>query len=141
MDKLTPERRSHNMSRIRSRDTKPEKMVRSLLHRMGCRFRLHRKDLPGKPDIVLPKHHTVIFVHGCYWHRHPDCRFAYRPKSNIQFWENKFQENTARDARQIQQLTTLGWRALIVWECETRNLEVLGERLRRELPIKHLGDN
>lgn len=141
MDKLTPERRSRNMSRIRSRDTKPEKLVRSLLHRMGCRFRLHRKDLPGKPDIVLPKHHTVIFVHGCYWHRHPDCRFAYRPKSNIQFWENKFQENTARDARQIQQLTTLGWRALIVWECETRNLEVLGERLRRELPIKHLGDN
>ena len=141
MDKLTPERRSHNMSRIRSRDTKPEKLVRSLLHRMGCRFRLHRKDLPGKPDIVLPKHHTVILVHGCYWHRHPDCRFAYLPKSNRQFWENKFQENIARDARQIQQLTILGWRALIVLECETRNMEVMRERLRRELPIKLQGDN
>ena len=141
MDKLRPERRSWNMSRIRSRDTKPEKLVRSLLHRMGCRFRLHRKDLPGKPDIVLPKYQTAILVHGCYWHRHPDCRFAYTPKSNRQFWENKFQENIARDARQVQHLTALGWRALIIWECETRNPEVLAERLRRELPIKIRGEN
>lgn len=141
MDKLTPERRSWNMSRIHSRDTKPEKLVRSLLHRMGYRFRLHRKDLPGKPDIVLPRYRTAILVHGCYWHRHPDCRFAYTPKSNRQFWENKFQENIARDARQIQRLAALGWRALIVWECETRNLDVLAERLRRELPSKHRGEN
>ena len=141
MDKLTPERRSWNMSRIRSRDTEPEKLVRSLLHRMGCRFRLHRKDLPGKPDIVLPMYQAAILVHGCYWHRHPDCRFAYTPKSNRQFWENKFQENIDRDARQIQRLAALGWRALIVWECETRNLDVLAERLRRELPIKPRGEN
>lgn len=140
MDKLTPELRSRNMSRIRSRDTGPEKRVRALLHRMGYRFRLHRKDLPGKPDIVLPRHQTAILVHGCYWHRHPDCRFSYTPKSNRQFWENKFRENTARDARQLRELTTLGWRALIIWECETRNPEVLSERLRRELPIKPKGE-
>lgn len=141
MDKLTRERRSWNMSRIRSRDTRPEKLVRSLLHRMGYRFRLHRKDLPGKPDIVLPRYRTAILVHGCYWHRHPDCRFAYTPKSNILFWENKFRENIARDACQVQHLTALGWYALIIWECETRNLEVLAERLRRELPIKLRGEN
>lgn len=140
MDNLTPERRRRNMSRIRSRDTKPEKLARSLLHRMGYRFRLHRKDLPGKPDIVLPRHQTAILVHGCYWHRHPDCRFAYTPKSNTRFWERKFQENIARDARQTRELTASGWRVLIIWECETRNLEVLGKRLRRELLLKPQGD-
>ena len=105
MDTLTPERRSWNMSRIRSGDTAPERLVRSLLHRMGYRFRLHRKDLPGKPDIVLPRHQTVILVHGCYWHRHADCRLAYSPKSNMDFWQAKFRENVSRDLRQSQELT------------------------------------
>ena len=140
MDRLTPERRSWNMSRIRNRDTRPEKLVRSLLHRMGFRFRLHRKDLPGKPDIILPRHHAVVMVHGCYWHRHPGCHFAYTPKSNQEFWENKFRDNINRDLRQQQELTALGWRVLTVWECETRYPETLSERLRRELPVQHQGE-
>ena len=133
MDTLTPERRSWNMSRIRSRDTAPERLVRSLLHRMGYRFRLHRADLPGKPDIVLPRHNTVILVHGCYWHRHADCRLAYSPKSNTDFWQAKFRENVSRDLRQSQELTELGWRVITVWECETTELRVLAERLIKDL--------
>lgn len=140
MDRLTPERRSWNMSRIRNRDTRPEKLVRSLLHRMGFRFRLHRKDLPGKPDIILPRHHAVVMVHGCYWHRHPGCHFAYTPKSNQEFWVNKFRDNINRDLRQQQELTALGWRVLTVWECETRDPETLSERLRRELPVQPQGE-
>ena len=133
MDTLTPERRSWNMSRIRSRDTAPERLVRSLLHRMGYRFRLHRSDLPGKPDIVLPRHKTVVLVHGCYWHRHADCRLAYSPKSNVDFWQAKFRENVSRDLRQSQELTELGWRVITVWECETTELRVLAERLLQDL--------
>lgn len=133
MDTLTPERRSWNMSRIRSRDTAPERLVRSLLHRMGYRFRLHREDLPGKPDIVLPRHNTVILVHGCYWHRHADCRLAYNPKSNTDFWQAKFRENVSRDLRQSQELTELGWRVITVWECETTETRVLAERLIKDL--------
>ena len=133
MDRLTPEQRSWNMSRIRSGNTGPERRTRSLLHRMGYRFRLHRKDLPGRPDIVLPGHRTAVLVHGCYWHRHPGCRFAYTPKSNLEFWQAKFRENTARDARQRQELLELGWRVITVWECETRTPDKLAERLRLEL--------
>jgi DNA mismatch endonuclease (patch repair protein) len=94
-DTISPARRSWNMSRIRSKNTKPEIVVRSTLHKMGFRFRLHRKDLPGTPDIVLPKHNTVIFVQGCFWHRHQGCKYAYTPKSRAEFWEKKFAENTA----------------------------------------------
>lgn len=133
MDSLTPERRSWNMSRIKSGDTKPERLVRSLLHRMGYRFRLHRKDLPGRPDIVLPKYRSVILVHGCYWHRHPGCRFAYTPKSNLEFWQAKFDENVSRDERQNRQLSELGWRVITVWECETKEMAALAERLGREI--------
>lgn len=133
MDTLTPERRSWNMSRIRGSDTTPERLVRSLLHRMGYRFRLHRKDLPGRPDIVLPRYRTVVLVHGCYWHRHPGCRLAYTPKSNADFWRAKFRENVSRDVRQSQELTALGWRVITVWECETRELRVLSERLLQDL--------
>lgn len=135
MDTLTPERRSWNMSRIRSSDTTPERLVRSLLHRMGYRFRLYREDLPGKPDIVLPRHRTVILVHGCYWHRHADCRLAYSPKSNTHFWQAKFRENVSRDLRQFQELTKLGWRVITVWECETTKLRVLAERLLQDLSL------
>lgn len=106
------------MSRIRSANTKPELCVRSLLHRMGFRFRLHRKDLPGRPDIVLSRLKTVIFVHGCYWHRHPGCRFAYEPKSRVEFWTAKFRDNVERDKRNLDALEALGWRVLVIWECE-----------------------
>lgn len=133
MDSLTPERRSWNMSRIKSGNTKPERLVRSLLHRMGYRFRLHRKDLPGRPDIVLPRYRRVVLVHGCYWHRHPGCRLAYTPKSNLEFWQAKFNENVRRDERQNRQLSELGWRVVTVWECETREPAVLAERLGREI--------
>ena len=133
MDTLTPEHRSWNMSRIKGSNTAPECLVRSLLHRMGYRFRLHRKDLPGRPDIVLPKHETVVLVHGCYWHRHAGCRFAYTPKSNTDFWKAKFNENVRRDAIQFSQLNDLGWRVIIVWECETKDPTVLAERVVREM--------
>src|SRR3954463_15983899 len=109
VDLLTKERRSWNMSRIRSRDTKPEVLVRSLLHRLGLRFRLHRP-LPGRPDIVLPRHRTVVLVHGCFWHRHTSCRFAYTPKSNVQFWLAKFAGNVERDRKARRALHKLGWR-------------------------------
>ena len=134
MDSLTPEHRSWNMSRIRSGDTKPERLVRSLLHKMGYRFRLHRRDLPGRPDIVLPGRRTVVLVHGCYWHRHPGCRFAYTPKSNVAFWQTKFNENVDRDLRQHGQLRDLGWHVITVWECETKNLDMLAERFLSEVP-------
>ena len=109
------------MSRIRCKDTKPEKIVRSVLHKNGFRFRLNRKDLPGKPDIVLPKYQTVIFVHGCFWHRHPQCRFAYNPKSRVKFWQNKFNENIERDRFVKKELRKMGWKVIVVWECELKN--------------------
>jgi DNA mismatch endonuclease, patch repair protein len=121
MDILTKEKRSWNMSRIRCKDTKPEKIVRSVLHKNGFRFRLNRKDLPGKPDIVLPKYQTVIFVHGCFWHRHPQCRFAYNPKSRVKFWQNKFNENIERDRFVKKELRKMGWKVIVVWECELKN--------------------
>ena len=125
VDHLTPEKRSWNMSKIRSGNTKPEMIVRSLLHRMGYRFRLHRKDLPGKPDIVLPKYNTVIFVHGCYWHRHKGCKYAYNPKSRIDFWQNKFKSNVERDKKNRIALEKLGWNVKVMWECETKEIKVL----------------
>ena len=127
------------MSRIRSSNTTPERLVRSLLHRMGYRFRLHRKDLPGRPDIVLPRHKTVVLVHGCYWHRHPGCRLAYTPKSNREFWETKFAENVNRDSRQYEELGAMDWRVLIVWECETKELQALSERLLQDLDSAQSG--
>ena len=130
MDRLTKERRSWNMSRIKGRDTKPEKQIRSLLHRLGYRFRVHRQDLPGRPDIILPKYATVIFVHGCFWHRHRGCKYAYTPKSRIDFWKTKFSENISRDKRTLTALREIGWSALIVWECETKNEAKLSDQLR-----------
>ena len=133
MDNLTPSARSQNMARIRSRNSKPELAVRSLLHRSGFRFRLHRKDLPGTPDIVLPKYNAAVFVHGCYWHRHKGCKYAYVPKSRVEFWMSKFEENTTRDERNINSLKTLGWHVLVVWECEVRHTEELSKKLHRFL--------
>ena len=109
------------MSRIRGKDTKPEKIVRSALHKNGFRFRLNRKDLTGKPDIVLPKYQSVIFVNGCFWHRHPRCRFAYNPKSRIKFWQKKFRENVERDKLVRKEMRKMKWKVIVVWECELKN--------------------
>ncbi len=119
-DKLTPERRSANMSRIRSRDTAPEMHVRKLAHAMGYRFRLHRKDLPGKPDLVFPGRRAAIFVHGCFWHQHPDpqCKNGRRPKTRPEYWDPKLDGNLARDRRNFEALRAQGWRVLVLWECE-----------------------
>ena len=130
-DRISEEHRSWNMSKIRSKDTIPELTVRKLLHRMGYRFRLHRKDLPGNPDIVLPKYRTVVFVHGCFWHRHEGCRYAYTPKSNVDFWKAKFEANIERDNYVRSKLEAEGWTVVVVWECETRDDALLTKRLRR----------
>ena len=132
-DRISPEHRSWNMSRIRNRDTKPELIVRSLLHRMGYRFRLHRKDLPGKPDIVLPMYHTAVFVHGCFWHRHPCCQLAYTPRSRVEFWKDKFDSNVLRDKQARRNLTMLGWKVVVIWECQTKDIDGLAGRLRSSL--------
>lgn len=133
MDKLSAERRSDNMGRIRSTDTKPELAVRSLIHRLGYRFRLHRKDLPGKPDIVFPGRQKVIFVHGCFWHQHPGCREGRVPSSRIGYWGPKLRKNRARDAENQARLREQGWDCLIVWECRLKNREHLTKRLQRFL--------
>ena len=124
-DHLTSEARSRNMAQVKGRDTKPERLVRSLLHSMGYRFRLHRKDLPGCPDIVLPRHRKVIFVHGCFWHGHKSCRRSDRPSTNREFWDKKIDATITRDARNLDLLRAVDWKVLVVWECETRNNEVL----------------
>lgn len=123
-------RTSARMSRVRSSDTTPELRVRSALHRLGYRFRLHRRDLPGTPDVVLPKYRTVIFVHGCYWHRHPGCRRASTPRTNSKKWEQKFERNVTRDQSNAEALERLGWRVLVVWECETKGQESLEAKLQ-----------
>ena len=127
VDKKT---RSRMMSRIRGKDTRPELKVRRFLHRAGFRFRLHAK-LPGKPDLVLPKYQTAIFVHGCFWHRHEGCRYATTPTSNTQFWQEKFEANILRDAKTKTQLEALGWRVLTLWSCELGEHEL--QALRRHL--------
>jgi DNA mismatch endonuclease (patch repair protein) len=111
----------------------PERQVRSILHRLGFRFRLHAAQLPGRPDVVLRRHRAVVVVHGCFWHRHLDCRYAYTPKSNLSFWSKKFSENVERDRRTTAALKTLGWRVITVWECELRSADKLRSRLARLL--------
>lgn len=130
-DTLTPLERSERMSRVRGHDTKPEIRVRKLLHSMGFRFRLHRRDLPGRPDIVLPKYKAIIFVHGCFWHRHdaPNCRLARMPKSRIEFWGPKLDANQLRDRRVEHELRTMGWSVLVLWECEMKDEELLRARI------------
>lgn len=133
-DTLSAERRSWNMSRIRSRDTKPEIKLRSLLHRAGFRFRLHAAGLPGKPDVVLRKYKTVVFVHGCFWHRHEDCKKATTPSTRRDFWQSKFNTNVARDRRKTSELNSMGWRVLTVWECELeKNSNQVIDMIRKQL--------
>lgn len=130
MDSISSEKRSWVMAQVKGRDTKPEKAVRSLLHRMGYRFRLQRKDLPGKPDIVLPRYRAAIFVHGCYWHRH-DCPNGRRlPKSRIDFWLSKLEGNRERDIKKQALLRGQGWNVLIVWECMLLDVNALQENIR-----------
>jgi len=117
-DRITPEHRSWNMSRIKGKDTKPEIAVRQYLFANGFRFRKNDKRYPGKPDIVLPKYHTIIFVHGCFWHRHEGCKQATTPKSRTDFWLEKFQKNVQNDAKHIQELKNMGWKVIVLWECE-----------------------
>lgn len=122
-DVVDSQTRSRMMSNIHSRDTKPELLVRKYLHACGFRFRLNVRSLPGTPDLVLTKWHTVIFVHGCFWHRHPGCSFAYTPKSRHAFWLEKFEKNVARDAAAIKALEEAGWRVIVVWECSLRGTQ------------------
>ncbi|WP_243460599.1 very short patch repair endonuclease [Paraburkholderia largidicola] len=121
------------MRRVRQKDTLPELRVRRIAHAMGLRFRLHRKDLPGRPDLVFPKSRICLFVHGCFWHRHGGCRLASTPKSNGGFWLSKFDRNIERDECNARDLEALGWRVVVIWECETRDAETLYQKLRREL--------
>lgn len=132
-DKFTPEKRHTIMAHVKGRDTGPEKAVRSLLHRLGYRFRLHQKDLPGNPDIVLPRHHKVIFVHGCFWHGHPGCRRAGRPVTNTAFWNKKLDKNVERDARVQAELQLRGWKVLVVWQCQIRDRDRLAAMLKHFL--------
>ena len=132
-DIVDSRRRSKMMARIRGRDTAPEITVRRISHGLGFRFRLHRKDLLGRPDLVFPRHRLAVFVHGCFWHRHSGCRYAYTPKSHIAFWMEKFAHNIARDRRNEEALRNLGWQVLLIWECETRDKETVRQYLERHI--------
>lgn len=126
-DTFSKYQRSRVMSRIRSGNTFPEKIVRSYLHAHGLRFRLHRKDLPGKPDIILPRLKTAVFVHGCFWHQCPRCKSGRLPKSNLAYWETKLKKNKDRDKQNIKSLKSLGWKVIVIWECqiEEKNIDRL----------------
>ncbi len=133
VDVLTPKQRSFNMSRIRGKDTKPEIIVRRLVHRLGYRFRLHQRKLPGCPDIVLTRHRKVIFVHGCFWHMHK-CRYGkVEPVTNAKFWQTKREGNVARDKRNLRRLRKDGWKVLVIWECHTQNTKKLINNLKKFL--------
>lgn len=137
MDTLSPEKRSEVMSHIRSKDTKPEMVVRRHLHALGFRFRLHSHKLPGHPDIVLPKWHTVVFVNGCFWHRHKGCKTATMPKSNVEFWQAKFDRNVARDKKEHAALEAAGWHVIVLWECEVKKrLETLPREIMKQRTTK-----
>lgn len=138
-DKLSPEARSANMARIRDRDTGPEIVFRRALHAAGYRFQLHRSDLAGKPDIVLPKYRTAVFVHGCYWHRHEGCRNATTPGTRTDFWQEKFAANIERDARNVAALKAADWKVVVIWECEAEKPDRLAAVIRERLPVPAAG--
>src|SRR6185312_3210938 len=136
-DSLTVEQRSERMGRVKGRDTKPEMTVRKIVHALGYRYRLHRRDLPGRPDLVLSRHRAVIFVHGCFWHRHrPPCALARLPKSRLSFWMPKLEANRMRDETTSEALARLGWRVLVVWECELSDRERVTDKLRAFLSLE-----
>lgn len=128
MDTRSPDQRRRIMQSVKSKNTGPEMKVRRVLHAMGYRFRLHRKDLPGKPDIVLPKHRKAIFVHGCFWHSH-GCSKGQLPKSRLDYWLPKLERNAARDREKVEELETLGWKVLVIWQCEIQDADALRKRL------------
>ncbi len=130
VDTLTPAERSERMSRVRARDTKPELRLRRLIHGMGFRYRLHVAKLPGTPDLVFPGRRAVIFLHGCFWHRHPGCKLARMPKSRLDFWKPKLEGNRRRDLANLEKLSRMGWRALVVWECEMSDIESVRRKVR-----------
>ena len=136
-DNRSPAERSLNMSRIRSRDTSPERRVRSVMHRAGYRYRLHVKEMLGKPDIVMPRYRTVIFVNGCFWHRHPNCRYATTPKTNVDYWQRKFERNVVRDQKTYSTLAKDGWSIIVIWECQTHDRNRLSELLAEILPPRN----
>lgn len=133
IDHVTKAKRSEIMKSVGTKNTGPEIVVRKALHRMGYRFRLHRKDLPGSPDIVLPKYKTVIFVHGCFWHRHKGCKKATTPKTNVDYWNEKFEHNVARDKNNKRALRDLGWNVVTVWQCELKTVEQAQALLKQRL--------
>lgn len=141
-DVVTPEQRSRNMSKIKGKNTKPEMIVRSMCHELGLRYRLHRKDLPGTPDLVFPKHRLCLFVHGCFWHRHPGCKYAYTPKSRLDFWLPKLAKNVERDMKAKRALEVSGWRVSIIWECQTKNRDTLRAEIQKminpEIDSQHI---
>ena len=118
------------MGKIRSSGTKPEIAVRKCAHKLGFRYRLNRKDLPGSPDLVFPRRKIALFVHGCFWHRHKGCKYSYMPKSRVEFWQKKFNKNVMRDERAREELERMGWRVVTIWECETGNFDSLSDRLK-----------
>lgn len=132
MDIFEKNVRSAIMAKVRSKNTNPEIIVRKILHDLGYRFRLHKDKLPGKPDVVLPKHKTVIFVHGCFWHGHK-CKRGQRPSTNVAFWDKKLSRNIARDKKNINDLKSLGWKCMVVWECQARDQAALRHRLDIEI--------
>jgi DNA mismatch endonuclease (patch repair protein) len=136
VDHISRSRRSWLMSRVRSKNTTPELRVRRVAHALGLRFRLHRRDLPGKPDLVFPKHRIAIFVHGCFWHRHENCAKATSPKSREEYWTEKFRQNERRDAEASNRLTALGWNVTIIWECETKDEARLAQQICRVFALR-----
>ena len=139
MDKLTPERRSANMARVRGKDTGPELRVRKVAHALGLRFRLHRTDLPGTPDLVIPRHRLAVFVHGCFWHRHEGCTRASTPTTRADFWRAKFAATVERDSRAILNLEQLGWRTLVLWECSLKSPAVITSALKGAIDVRPTG--
>jgi DNA mismatch endonuclease (patch repair protein) len=135
-DVFTPEKRRSVMQSIGQKNTSPEMSVRIVAHALGLRFRLHRKDLPGTPDLVFPRYRIAILVHGCFWHRHPGCGKAYMPKSRVEFWEAKFRKNVARDARTLRELKESGWCPQVIWECETKDRQALERRIKAIFGIR-----
>lgn len=135
MDKISQERRRKNMQAIKSKNTKPEMVVRRLIHEMGFRYRLHGKNLPGKPDLVFSTRKKVIFIHGCFWHAHsnPECKISRVPKSNEEFWIPKLEATSIRDRKHITELQSLGWKSLVIWECEIKNKDILIKNITKFL--------
>ena len=133
MDRVSQQTRSAMMAKVKSKDSKPERIVREEVRKLGVGYRLHRRELPGKPDLVFSGRRAVIFCHGCFWHQHPDCRKSTIPATNSEFWQSKLRRNVERDAQNIADLEAAGWRTLVVWECETKNPDALSVKLREFL--------